>query len=358
MPGGAMGFRSLPRWEHGSDFHLVEFDRHSSTSTWWPGGISTGTGRDALALLVAHGVAHRGWQRVFLPTYYCGDVAPRLRDAGVDVLWYSAGPERKEAVPDGEDGDALVRIAYFGWGLTALSEPFGGEIIEDHTHDPWGAVESSADFCFASLRKTLPLPDGGVLWSPQGYSLPSPPDLDVVHEVAALSKLAAMALKRGYLLGGDVDKPTFRDLAVSGERAFGSGDVSGILPWSQEMLKEMPVEAWRLVRRENASAFQDALGEVEGIEVVGPPDAEAPLAVILRMSNRQVRDLLRTRLCNDDIYPAVLWPFDPERRSSLPLEDLSFSDTTLALHVDGRYGLEDMRRVAQHVRKHVAQLNS
>lgn len=220
-----------------------------------------------------------------------------------------------------------------------------------------GAGASDADFCFASLRKTLPLPDGGVLWSPPGHALPPPPPLDSTHAVAALNKLAAMSLKRGYLSGGAVDKPTFRTLAVRGENMFGQGAISGMLPWSQTMLGGMPIDAWRQARRRNVAAFRDALGGEAGVEIVGPPDADAPFAVILRAPDQRVRDALRTRLCNDAIYPAVLWPFDPERRLSLPTEDLVFSDTTMALHVDARYREEDMHRVAQSVRQHAAHLN-
>jgi hypothetical protein len=40
-------------------------------------------------------------------------------------------------------------------------------LVEDHSHDPFSpwAVGSSADYAFCSLRKTLPVPDGGLLWS-------------------------------------------------------------------------------------------------------------------------------------------------------------------------------------------------
>lgn len=347
----------LPRWEHGSEFHLPDLSTSPSNNEWLSDLAYMGSGRDSLALLVAYGVEHRGWQQIFLPTYYCEDVAPRLRGTGVEVLWYSAGPEREAEVPEGGPGDVLVRVAYYGWGLAPLAESFGGEIVEDHTHDPWGGEESEADYCFASLRKTLPLPDGGILWSPRGHPLPATPQLDSIHMAAALNKLAAMALKRSYLSGGDVDKSAFRALAVEGEAALGQGAISGILPLSQIMLEAMPIDAWRRKRRENVEAFREALGKEAGVEVIGPEDVEAPFAVILRVPDRKLRDALRTRLFGDAIYPAVLWPFDAKRRSSLPFEDLHFSDTTMALHVDARYGRADMYRVAQHVRQHAAQLN-
>ena len=49
-------------------------------------------------------------------------------------------------------------------------------LIEDHTHDPFStwAQQSTAHYAMASLRKTLPIPDGAILWSPQKMSLPKP----------------------------------------------------------------------------------------------------------------------------------------------------------------------------------------
>jgi hypothetical protein len=69
---------------------------------------------------------------------------------------------------------------YFGLRTPPdLELPEGVEVLEDHSHDPvsaW-AEQSSADFCLASLRKTLPINDGGALWSPVGHRLPpAPPD--------------------------------------------------------------------------------------------------------------------------------------------------------------------------------------
>ena len=101
-------------------------------------------------------------------------------------------------------GDAIFWVNFFGLGI---KPPFGFvpdwvEIIEDHTHDPWSvwAYESTANWCVASLRKTLPLGNGGVLWSPAGHPLPSASPVTPERHTAALEKfLAAMLLKKRYL---------------------------------------------------------------------------------------------------------------------------------------------------------------
>lgn len=349
---------NLSRNEHGSEFHLPDLQSISSIETGLSGSIRVGTGRDALALLLTHGAQHRGWRRIFIPTYYCEDVMTRLYETGVEIARYPAGPEGIEDMPRAKPGDVLLRVAYFGWGLAPLPEEFNGEIIEDHTHDPWGSAHSAAHFCFASLRKTLPLPDGGVLWSPRGYSLPSKPQLDQNHANAALKKLAAMSLKRVYLSGGNVPKEAFRALSMEGERAFGVGQISAMLPWSEIVQEAMPVLEWRDRRRYNLQAFREAIGHTPGLEILGPPYAEGPFAAILRVGNKAVRDALRAALLRDAIYPAVLWPIDPERLPLLPSTQIQFAETTMALHVDARYDEKDMIRVAERVKVHAERIVS
>ena len=66
----------------------------------------------------------------------------------------------------------VVGVNYFGvreaepW--QAWRERTECILVEDHAHDPasaW-ATTSTADYAFSSLRKTLPVPDGAILWSP------------------------------------------------------------------------------------------------------------------------------------------------------------------------------------------------
>jgi hypothetical protein len=134
------------------------------------------SGTDALVALVRWGASRHGWRRVWLPSYYCPEVPAGLaaleRD-GIELLAYSdhllTEPPAIEAIL-AEPGDVIVVANQLG--IRRRPDPGravvpGAVVVEDHSHDPGSAWAraSGADYAFASLRKTLPIPDGGAAWT-------------------------------------------------------------------------------------------------------------------------------------------------------------------------------------------------
>src|SRR5690606_20748126 len=135
--------------------------------------------------------------------------------------------------------------------------------IEDHTHDPlspW-AAGSTASYCVASLRKSLPIPDGAALWSPSGRALPSVEKQGPNRRAAVFDKLAAMMLKTQYLAGTLPDQSLYRDLAIRGESELASAAPAAISELSHQLLRRMPVHEWRARRATNHSLFVSLLSE-------------------------------------------------------------------------------------------------
>ncbi len=338
------------RWEHGSDFPLsretgvLDAPWTARPATFW------GTGRDALRALLRFGRDEKRWKRVLVPTFFCEEVVGALA-CELKVARYGDAPDRPlPARVDEERGDVLVVVNTFG-GRDPSPVETGAIVVEDHTHDPlspW-AFATSADYAVASLRKTLPLPDGGVLWSPKGAPLPpeSPPTL--AHRRAAGDRLLAMALKRAYLEGGPVEKDAFRDRAVAGERAIGRGEISGMTGASRARLPTLPGAKWRERRARNLGVFRAALGPLAGVRLL-----DAPFAATLVFDDPARREHVRSALLAASVYPAVLWPLEAGRDAALPREHVLFSRRVLSLHCDYRYDDHDMERVARAVRAALA----
>jgi hypothetical protein len=196
------------------------------------------------------------------------------------------------------------------------------------------------------LRKTLPLPDGGVLWSPQRLPLPAEVEMTSAHASAALARLSAMTLKLSYLSGHAVAKDDYRRLAVDGEERIGHGAVSGISGFSRARLPTFPVREWNEQRAANLRAFREALGEAPGIELL-----HAPFAATLVFDSADLRDRAVTALIAARIYPAILWPLDECVVEGIPDRHVDLSRRILTLHGDHRYQPSDMARVAEAVRK-------
>ncbi len=342
------------RWEHGSFFHLSL--ETGALEAPWGGAPSTlwGSGRDAMRALLAWGRERLGFERILVPGFFCPEVTSALARELPVAIYPDAPGDPLPARVDASARDVLLVVNTYGMraGARVCTRAV---VLEDHSHDPlspW-AFESEADYAVASLRKTLPLPDGGVLWSPRGRELPPERRWTATHARAAACRLAAMAWKRQYLEGAPLDKEAFRARARAAETAFGSGEISGITPLSRDRLPALPGGAWRERRARNLAAFRSALGEVRGVRVV-----EAPFAATLLFDSPGRREQVRAALVAARVYPAVLWPLEERLHPDVPPRHCELSRRLLSLHCDFRYGERDMERVAEAVRRALSRRRS
>lgn len=348
------------RWEQGSEYHLFPFaaagpDRRDP---WGDDALLVGSGRDALRLLLADGMAHRGWRRLWVPSYFCPDVVHACGQGGVEVLAYECGPLNPERLPDPallREGDVVLVVNLFGMrvsGAPPAALPDFVQVIEDHTHDPWSdwAAASGAHWCIASLRKTIPVPDGGVIWSPRGLPLPARPAVDEGLQRWSAQKLAAMGLKRLYLEGAPIDKSVYRAMMVEAEENLGTGALSAISPAAEDLLRAFPVKSWRERRRANHHLLSAELERVPGLEVLRGQPGSVPLSVPVLFADHAARETVRRRLVEQRIYPALLWVLTDVGCTGVPVSHRQLGERLLFLHCDARYTGDDLRRVATALR--------
>jgi len=341
------------RWEHGSEFHWPDIPNSVAVEPPWGRHRALfGSGRDALRALVEHGRAHFGWQRLWMPSYFCQEVVASTKTA-IELAIYSDTPE---TVPDFGDvqvrpGDAVFIANYFGL-RSRIVPPAAAVIVEDHTHDPWSGWSrgSGADFCLASLRKTLPVPDGGLVWSPRGHVLPPVREVTTERATASSNRTAGMLLKRLYLEGGAISKEQFRALLLAGDEQIASGAISGMLAFTEALLGALPVREWRLQRRRNHQAFlahfQSARPETLRVLHCHANEDMAAFSIIVIVDQPARRDAIRQRLIAQRIYPAVLWPLEQLELDGVPWAHVQLSRCMLSLHCDFRYTTTDLVRVA------------
>jgi len=270
---------------------------------------------------------------------------------GLELRIYPDHPLRRVPdMPDAHPGDAILVMNYYGL-RQALEAPRrdGVEIVEDHSHDPsspW-ADSSTADFCIASLRKTIPLSDGGVLWSPLGHALPPEPRLTMQPKRTAATKLTAMILRAMYLDGHPVDKAAYRALAQRGERGLAVPEVSSMSEVARAILGSFPVDSWRRARAANYALLGSLLAQVGWARVLTPAGGGAvPFSCVLVADSAERRERVRGHVISANVFPAVLWPLEqtviPVRR-----EGRELSRRVLSIHCDGRYGEADMVRIGE-----------
>lgn len=340
------------RWENGSEFAWQGSPVAArSEPAPWDGGLLLFSGRDALRLVSQLGVARHGWRRLWVPEYFCQHVVAALVRSDLELLAYRDHPLLPAPHwPDTRAGDAVLVMNYFGLrqGIGDLDSP-GVQVIEDHSHDltsSW-AWTSRADFCIASMRKTLPLSDGGAVWSPRGHALPRLPPISAQRRRAGALKLTAMMLKAMYLNGLAVDKDTYRAIARSGERGLGHPGVSAMTEVSRAVVDSSDLAGWRQARSRNVRILREGLEPVAWADMLAADHlGGVPFGGLLVLDKSERREVLRRRLHEASIYPAVLWPLET---TVLPVGDEArdVSRRMLVIHCDGRYGCEDMARILE-----------
>lgn len=325
--------------EFGSDFHYIQPSgiRNNTLKDFFPSANYYADGRQALIDLYRS----QGWQRLWVPEYFCYDVIASLKEAGLELRFYADYPENNDNLDiNFKPGDALLRVNYFGMRSYRSTDKLMVPVVEDHTHDLIGgwALNSKANWCVASLRKSLPVPEGGMLWSPMGLPLPKAPAVSEENEKIAAIRWEAMRLKARYLAGEDVEKAAFRAGFVDTEEYFDRAEVCALDTESQRFLRSFDIRDWYKRKWENWELLQDI--KKDGVRVLRPENRGCyPFSLILVFTSVYDRDNVRKALIEKQIYPAILWsiphcPADGEL--------FQFSNGMLSIHCDARYTKEDI----------------
>ena len=333
--------------EFGSDFHYISGfnDSVNTLHDFYPQANYYADGRQALI----HLYHSQGWQRLWVPEYFCYDVIASLKEAGLNLMFYQDWPgyhddgntlENIQRNDHFSRTDAVLRVNYFGMRSRRNAEHLSvAAVVEDHTHDLIGdwAVHSTADWCIASLRKTLPIPEGGMLWSPKELPLPEAPERSAQNEKIAAIRWEAMKLKAAYLAGETVEKEAFRKGFVGTEEFFDTAPICALDKTSLAYLKSFNIREWYERKRENWSLLEDI--KKDGVSVLCPEDKGCyPFSLVLLFDNPEERERVRKELIAHQVYPTVLWNVPVQANG----EVIKFSRNMLSIHCDARYTKDEI----------------
>ena len=170
--------------------------------------------------------------------------------------------------------------------------------------------------------------------------------------------MAAMLLKSAGLADGCMQKSLYRQLEIETEAAYDQPGIASISECSLSWLQPRRLEQWQQARASNWRALRGRLVELENIEWLASGDADRAAYAVLRCQDATHREGLRKGLIKKKVYPAILWPPPPGRPDWYRPRDRAFSETTLCLHVDGRYQPRDMNELARRVGEAVTAIGS
>ncbi len=325
--------------------------------------VLTDSGRSALRLALKQLPVEAG-NSVLVPSYLCDSVAAALLREEITPIYYAVDTNLETSLDDilmrkANNTQMILIMDYFGCQsrldeyVPALVRE-GLSVVYDVSHSLFYRLQRPLDLVTAyvgSLRKLLPLPDGGIVFSKAISEQNCAYDLRANLEHASL-RTAAMVWKEAWLSDShDEPKPPFRELFIQAESLLDEADEIGLLSdVSRVMLNIIDFDFIVQRRRENfLELFNLSTKWPEGVTplIASLRPEECPLGFPIVVEKR---DDLKHFLIGNRVYPPVHWPIDTSAFKEFP-ESIWLSEHILTLPCDHRYDVKDMRIISDLILK-------
>lgn len=273
------------------------------------------SGRSALfSMLAKVDITKGSGKKIWLPRFFCPSVVRSLYDI-CDIEFFEDLPTESEPRFDTitpKEGDAVMAVNFFGlrnmdcWVDWKRENP-NILLFENLSHVPFSKHCGVAKETFASLRKTLPLADGGVLFtdSPKEFFLKPASEMSLF----ASDFLAASVMRSGYASYGDNSE----DLFYSAEAKLeATKRVSRISKYSMETLFKLNIPLLIKRRADAVRAFATASKKyTDTFEVLIFNDGDCPdeniFQPILKFKEPSDRDKVYNSLRKLKMFAPIYW---------------------------------------------------
>jgi dTDP-4-amino-4,6-dideoxygalactose transaminase len=299
---------------------------------------------------------------VLCPAYNCGHELEPLVRLGLRVQCYRVGSDLQADLTDIErrldrSVGALLVTHYFGFAqrlaeLRALCDRHRIRLVEDCAHallsdDAGGTMGRVGDVSVYSIRKTVPVPNGGaVLFNDERLAMPA----GLVRPPALATWLKGLGLVRKAAIDRAREHGSWPDLLALGglaplvgasellERVYPGAATAcydpddedfhfdgailgwGMAPYSRALLDRLDWTRIADRRRHNYRVLADGLREIEGCDLPLPDldDHTCPLFLPVLVDRRAeiFRHLIEQRIYAavwwDQRHPAVDWSEHPD----------------------------------------------
>lgn len=313
------------------------------------------SGRSALKHLVSLMGEH---DRILLPEYICASVINCFPINNMD--FYSLNDDftvNTESIKGRITSSTryIYIMHYFGVlqplftlrQIREMADAHGCIIIEDTTHGFFSRSSSIGDYQICSIRKWLPIPNGGILYAKDDL-------LNAFHQIdynksTSNDRAYGMIMKSLFLEGIlDCNEQYRRIFSETETQLEQQNNINLISDFSRYIITCIDTDSVRLRRRANYELLQSELEKVGLQPAIALDDDECPLVFPIRVSKR---DALRQYLMARKIYCAVHWPRDGVMEDQRTFA-VDCSDQLLSLPIDQRYGEEEMDYLAEVVKEY------
>lgn len=312
------------------------------------------SGRDALKA-----IAREYSPRITLiPALACDSMVRPFEQYGHTVKYYKLNSDYSidmDSLQVGSEPLLFLYMDYFGRpavkdaDLEIIRAYKDIVFIEDRTHNLIHEKTSTfqPDFTIASLRKWLPVPDGGLLWG----SITEPLASDTSFSA---QRLKAQCMRHNYLRCGDEKiKLEYRKIFSSVSDIMDNDDPSAMSTYSYIQASGTDWKSVQQIRTRNAKSLIAKLKESSAISFIQDMAGKSDLYVAFTVPNR---DEVQRRLSALGIFNTVIWPLNLIQKAICGVAKFT-EENMLAAPCDQRYTVEDMEHIGSEIVRVVADVN-
>lgn len=316
------------------------------------------TGRSAIEYLFKSlGKENKHEGNVLVPSFVCSSVTDAIKRAGFSYEYYKISKELKVNIEDlnnriTQDVKYIFIVHYFGTysdrNLVKLLNNLkykGIEIIEDVSHALYTYNEEGigyGDYVLGSIRKWIPIPDGGFLSSKR--DIPKI-ELEEGENTYSQNYLIAQIMKFNYLnekelIENSSKKTKYLDLnSVAMDSLFNDYTLRNITKISDIYIKSYDMDAVISKRVENYDYLYENIKIIQNIyPLIKRKPGEVPFGFVIFSDKR---DSLFRYLIDNDIYCNIHWKLDEEKLiADSKLKHVS--NNIMTIPCDQRYGIKEM----------------
>lgn len=316
----------------------------------------TRSGREAIGLALESFIPGE----VLVPAYCCWSMTMPFESSGWHISYYpiksdlSVDLASLMSLIESKRPKMVLLVDYFGYTSTVEAvhaiKSFDPQIIimEDFTQSLFRIDERwnhLVDCYVASIRKSVGIPDGGVVLSSFPLNVES---LSNVRTQFVAKHLEAGVLKKKYTYSSDVElKNIFRGLqSEAGAEIKNDYKLYCISNESMAILSNINVSAVSYARRSNYEHLFNLVKDNPYFEVLFQPgENSAPFMFVVK-SNK--RNLLQQSLAKLGVYCQVIWPVSDAAKEVCAVAK-EMEETMLAIPIDQRYDYCDIEEMGQRI---------
>jgi hypothetical protein len=306
------------------------------------------TGRQAIKYVIELIKLEHKTFTIWLPEYYCMHVTEWIKSNYSNIKTYKTNPANPEfnikAFEFASNNDVVLINNY--WGISECLIDTGDKNIitlEDHSHG-WlstNCINSKADFCITSLRKSLPIPLGGMAWSPKKHDMIKSVKLvnPNSYEITWNKTLKAMGLKGDYEKTGNLTlKNNSLSLIKEAELELHENYELSLLnqEHSKTVNKFLSINYLEF-KSNNLNELRANIKPNESFDSI-TSGTSTTFGLIMHIIDDVYFNKMRSHLICNHIYPSLLWP-----------DNKSEYGKYLNIHLDFRYTKKDMLYIANTI---------